>query len=111
MANLPVLAEAIIPADIGDRLLGQHQGLRCPDGGRDRRFAIRQAVKVVEDMGFGGNPVPQGKLDGGQDVLFVVVQDKRQDLDHLPIAARGTPQVLLQASEGIRQFQERRSVA
>jgi hypothetical protein len=96
-----VLAKAIVTADISDRLPGQNQGLRRPDGGRNRRLAVRQAVKMVEDMGFGGDAILQGKFDGGQDGLFVVVQDKRQDLHHLPIATRNTPEALLQAFEGL----------
>lgn len=101
MTGLPVLAEAVVTADIGDRFPGQHQGLRRSDDGRRRRLAVRQAVQMVEDMGFGGDAILQGKFDGGQDGLFVVVQDKRQDLDHLPIATRSMSEALLQAFEGL----------
>jgi hypothetical protein len=40
-----------------------------------------------------------------------MLQDKRQDLDHLPVAAGLPEQVLLQPLEGIGQFSEGRAVA
>ena len=40
-----------------------------------------------------------------------MLQNKRQDVDHLPIAARLLDQMLLERSESLRQFGEGSSVA
>ena len=53
----------------------------------------------------------QRQFDGGEHGLLVVLEDQRQDLDHLSVAARRLQQALLQRPEGRRQFGEGRAIA
>ena len=53
----------------------------------------------------------QRQFDGGEHGLLVVLEDQRQDLDHLSVAARRLQHALLQRPEGRRQFGEGRAIA
>jgi len=45
-------------------------------------------MQHVENVGLGGHTGFQSQLDCMQDSLLVVMQNERQDLDHLPVATR-----------------------
>ncbi len=51
------------------------------------------------------------QFDGREHGLFVVLENQREDLDHLPVAARRLEHALLEGAEGRRQLGERRAVA
>lgn len=78
MAHLP---QVVIASDVGDWLLGKTQGLWRIDRCSWRRLAVDQPVQDVEYMGLGGYATLQRQLDRAQYRLFVMVQDKGQDLD------------------------------
>src|SRR5690606_2941556 len=59
----------------------------------------------------GRNAALQRHLDGGQHDLLVMLQDERQDLDHLAVAAGLPEQVLLQPFEGFGEFSKGSAVA
>ena len=56
-------------------------------------------------MGFRRHAVCQCQFHGGELGLFIVVQHKRQNIDHLTIATRFAQHVVLQLFEARRQFQ------
>ena len=93
MADLP---EHVIANDIGLRLLHQAQGLRRIDRRCWRRLAVDKAMQHVENVGLGGDTGFQSQLDRAQHSLLIVMQNERQDLDHLPVAAWALEQMTLQ---------------
>jgi hypothetical protein len=58
------------------------------------------SANVAPDASF------EGHLDRSQDRLLVMLQDERQDVDHLAITAGLAQHVILQLSERVRQFEE-----
>ena len=106
----PSIAKRIIPPDIGERFLGQAQRLGCVDRGCRRGLAIGQPVQNVEDVGLGSNARLKRQFARAKHGLFVVLQDERQDLGHLSIAAGATQELALQLLERIGQLRERRAV-
>src|SRR5690606_19540104 len=111
MMYLPGLAQSIVALDIGLRLLGQAQRLRRIHDRRLDRLAVDQPVQEIEDVDLGRNAALQRHLDGGQHDLLVMLQDERQDLDHLAVAAGLPEQVLLQPFEGFGEFSKGSAVA
>ena len=61
-------------------------------------------------MGLGRHALGQGQFNGGENGLFVVLQHQGQNIDHLPVTARFAQHVILQLSEGRRQFQKGRAI-
>ncbi len=53
-------------------------------------------------MFLGGGACVEREFNGAQHGLFVVMQYQRQDLDHLPVAARAFEQDSLQTTKPIR---------
>ena len=78
--------------------------------GCGRRFAVDQPVQKVQDVRLCRRAVAQRQLDGAQHRLLIVVQNERQDLHHLPVAAGLLEKMLSVAPEGIRKVGERRAV-
>src|SRR3546814_4552524 len=62
-------------------------------------------------MGLGGNTCFQRQLDSTEHRLLVMVQDQRQDIDHLPVAAGVSEKVGLQLPERIGHLGKGRAVA
>ncbi len=62
-------------------------------------------------MGFGRDTLGQGQFHGAQHCLFIMMQNQRQDIDHLTIATGAAQHLLLQLPEGQRQFDKRRPIA
>ena len=105
------LSQGIVSFNIGLGLVDERQGLRRIDGRRSEEFAIDKAMQQVQHMRLGRNTGLQRHVDGGQDGLFIVLKDKRQDIDHLPISTRLLKQVLLQGPECIGELGEWCAVA
>ena len=88
-------AQAVIAFDIRLWVAAQDQCLR----GIKRRptycFAIDQSVQKVQHMGLGWHSCRQGHFYRGQHGLLIVMQDERQDVDHLPVAARAAEHLVL----------------
>ena len=78
--------QAIIAFDIGLGFMVQEQRLR----GIKRRpidcLAIDQSVQKVQHMGLGRHTCCQGHFHRSQHGLLIVMQDQRQDVDHLSVA-------------------------
>ena len=66
--------------------------------------------RQVEHVRLGRRPVAERQFDGTQHRFFIVVQDERQDLHHLPVAAGLLEKMVLQPLERFRQLNERRAV-
>ena len=94
------MAQRIVALDVGLWLFGQAQRLRRIRDRRLDRLAINQPVQEIEDMDLGWHPGLQRHLHGRQHDLLVMLQDERQDLDHLAVAAGLPEQMLLQPFEG-----------
>lgn len=92
MAQLP---QRVVAADIGFGLLAEAQGLWSIYRGSRWSLPIDQAMQDIENMGFSCNPVLEGEFNSAQDSPFVMVQDKGQDLDHLPVSAKPLEQPYL----------------
>lgn len=105
------LSQGIVSFNIGLGLVDERQGLRRIDGRRREGFAIDKAMQQVQHMRLGRNTGLQRHVDCRQDGLFIVLKDERQDIDHLPVAARLLEQVLLQGPECIGKFDEWCTVA
>ena len=110
MAHI-LATQRVVARDVGLRFLAQGQSLGRIDQRDLGAFAIDQTVQEVEDMGLGRNAGIECDLDGTQDRLLVVVQDKRQDLHHLPVATWVLEQEPLQPPERLGQIEERRPIA
>ena len=108
MTHLP---QRVVAPDIGFGLLAKAEGLRGIDGRCRWRFAVNQAVQHVEHMGFGRNPILKGKLNSAKDSLFLMVQDKGEDLDHLFVTAKSLKQLGLQLAEGLGHLKEGCAIA
>jgi hypothetical protein len=74
-------------------------------------LAIDQPVQNVEDVGLGRHPSFEGQLDGAEHSLFVMLQNQREDLDHLPVTTGPLEQMALQLPERIGHLEERRPIA
>src|ERR1700734_2196945 len=109
MARLPDFAQGVVAIDVGLRL-GQRQSLRRLYHRRVRWLPVDQAVQKVQDMGLRRRASLQRQLDGSEHGLLVMLQNERQDLDHLAVAAWRLEHALLQSPEGGRQFGEGRAV-
>ncbi len=107
MTRLP---QVIIAADVGERLLGKAQDLRRVDRRCWRHLAVGQPMQDVEHMELGRNAGLQRQLGGAKHRLLVMVQQQRQDLDHLPIATWPLEQVPLHLAEPIGHLGERCAV-
>ena len=87
--------QAIIAFDIGLGFMMQGQRLR----GIQRRpidcLAIDQSVRQVQHMGLGGHARCQSHFHCGQNSLLIMVQDERQDIDHLSVATGAAQHLLL----------------
>ena len=107
--------QAIIAFDIGLRLTAQSECLWCVDVRPTDRLSVDQAVQKVQHVGFGCDALSQGHFHGDQQGLFVmlqaclwhyVMQNQRQDVDHLPVTARFAQHEILQLLEGRREFRK-----
>lgn len=61
-------------------------------------------------MGLGRDAFGQSHLHSNQHRLFIMLQDQRQNIDHLAIAAGSSQHLVLQLSEGPGQFIEGRTI-
>ena len=91
---LQLVAQGIVALHIGARLTVQGEGLRRLKGACRGGFAVRQPVQKVQDVRLCRRSVAERQLDGAQHRLLIVVQNERQDLHHLPVAA-GVPEKML----------------
>ncbi len=82
--------QAIIAFDIGLWLTAQSECLWCVDVRPTDRLSVDQTVQKVQHMGFGCDALSQRHLHSDQHGLFVVVQNQRKDVDHLPVTAGAT---------------------
>jgi hypothetical protein len=110
MASLR-LSQGIVSFDIGLGLIGERQCVRCVEGRRIEGFAVDEAMQQVQHMRLGRNAGLQCHVDGREHCLFVVLENKCQDFDHLPVAAWLLEQVLLQGPEGFRKLNEWSTIA
>ena len=62
-------------------------------------------------MGLGRNACFQRQFDRAQHRLLIVMQNQREDIDHLPVAAGVFEQVRLQLPEGIGHLGEGGAIA
>lgn len=108
MAHLP---QRVVAPNICHGFLRQRQGLRSINGWCRWRLTVDQAVQHIENMSFGCNPILKRQFDGAQDGLFVMVQNKGEDLDHLLVTTKSLEQLGLQLPEGFGHLQERRAIA
>ena len=104
-------AQAIIAFDIGRRFAAQYQRLRGIKRRPTGRFAIDQSMQQVQHMGLGRHAGCQGHFNRSQHGLLIVMQDERQNVDHLAVAARFAQHLILQLPEGLGQFREWRTIA
>src|SRR5580704_10426197 len=110
MARLSDLAQGVVAPDVGLRLGGQRQGVRRLYSWWVDWLSVDQAVQQVQDVRLGRRASLQRQFNGGEHGLLVMLEDERQNLDHLAVAARRLEHALLQGSEGRRQLGEGRPV-
>ena len=68
-------------------------------------------MQHVENVGLGGDTGLQSQLDRAQHSPLVVMQNERQDLDHLPVAAWSLKQMTLQLPEGFGHLEKGCTIA
>ncbi len=61
---------------------------RRVDGGWCEGFAVDEAMQKVQHLGFRGNAALQRHVHGREHSLLVVLENERQDIDHLAVATR-----------------------
>ena len=91
--------QAVIAFDIGFGFVAQDQRLRGIKGRPANDLAIDQPVQQVQHMCLGRHARSQGHFHRGQHSLFIVVQDQRQDIDHLSVTPGLAQYVILQLPE------------
>ena len=67
-------------------------------------------MQQVQDVRLGGDARFKCQFHCTQNVLFVVLKNQRQNVDHLSVTAFFTQHVILQLTEGIRHLRERRAI-
>jgi hypothetical protein len=87
-ASCALGTQAVIAFDIGLGLKPQDQRSRRIDVGFGGGLAVNQPVQKVQHMGLGRNTCREGHFHGNQHGLFVVLEDKSEDIDHVTITAR-----------------------
>jgi len=111
--------QAVIAFDIGLWFALKDQHLWRIDVRATRRLSVDQPVQKVQHMGLGRDTLGQRHFHSDQHGLFVmlkaclqhdVIQDQRQDIDHLPIATRFAQHEVLQLFEVQREFRKGRTV-
>ena len=107
--------QAIIALDIRLWLTAQSECLWCVDVRPTDRLSVDQAVQKVQHVGFGCDALSQGHFHGDQHGLFIMLQaclrhdvmeDQRQDIDHLAITARLVQHEILQLLEGRKELRK-----
>lgn len=73
--------------------------------------AVDQPMQQVQHMRLCSYALIQSKLHGPQHDLFVVMEDEGKNIGHLTITAGAAKHLVLQLSEGQRQFQEGCTIA
>lgn len=111
MALVPDLSQIVIAIDVGLWSRFQGQGTWRIDHRMVGLLAVNQPVKQVQNVRLGRHPGFQRQVYGTQNGVFVVVENQRQDIDHLPITALFAQHVVLQTAEGFWHLSERRTVA
>lgn len=109
MADLPT--QGVIAGGIGKRLTFKCQGLRRLNPCCRGFFAIRQTMQRIEDVRFGRDAIFKCQFHRAKHGLFVVMQHKGQDLDHVTLTTSPFAEMLLQDTEGLRQFGKWRTIA
>ena len=99
-------AQVVIALYIDFGFAMQDWGLRVIKRWPTNHLAVDEPVQRVQRMGFGGHAFGQRELYGGEHGLFIVVQGESRDVDHLSIPTGLAQHMILQLSEGRRQFQE-----
>ena len=51
-------------------------------------LAVDQSMQEIQHVRFGRHALSQSQFNRNQHSLFVMMQDQRQDIDHLAITAR-----------------------
>ncbi len=74
-------------------------------------FAVNEAKQQVQHMCLRRGRRTSVPIDGREHSLFVVLENERQDIDHLAVAAWFLEQVLLQRFEGYGKLGERCAIA
>jgi hypothetical protein len=92
-------AQTVITFDIGLWFAVQGQCLWRIQWRSAHDLAVDQPVQQVQNMGLGRHALGQGKLNGGEHSLFIVVQHQGKDIDHFPVTAGFAQHVILQLSE------------
>jgi hypothetical protein len=76
MARLPDFAQGIVVLDVGPWFGSQRQSLGRLYRRRVRRLPVDQAVQQVQDMGLRRGAGLQRQFDGGEQGLFVMLEDQ-----------------------------------
>src|ERR1700683_3413084 len=93
---LPGLAPRLVAVDGRARLPIPGERMRRLDRRCGGRFAVDQPMQKVENMRLCRSTVAERQLNGTQHSLFIVMQNERQYLHHLPVAPRLLEKMLLQ---------------
>ena len=83
---------------------------RAVDVRPTNRLSVDQTMKKIQHMGLGRDALGNGHFHGDQHRLFILMQNQRQDLDHLPVTAGLAQHEVLQLFECRREFREGRTV-
>src|ERR1700727_3043712 len=103
MTRLPGVAQRVVALDVSLRFVRQSQSLRRLYRRRVHRLSVDQAVQQVQNMRLRWRTGLQPQFEGGEHGLLVVLENQRQNLDHLAVAARRLEHALLEGPEGWRQ--------
>ena len=103
--------QAIVAFDVGLGFTQQGQRLWRVDVRAVSRFPIDQTMERVQHMCLGRDALIQSQLHCPDDDLFVVMKHQSEDIGHLTITAGAAKHLILQLSEGQRQFQEGCAIA
>ena len=95
------LSQSVIACNIGLRFLAQREGRRRRYIGLVGRFSVYQPVEQVQHMGLCGHAGLQSHFHCAKHRLLVMVQNKRQNIDHLTVPTRPAQHLSLQLAEGL----------
>lgn len=79
--------QTVVSFDIHFWFAAQSQCLWDVDVRPTNRLSVDQTMKKVQHRGLGGDALGNGHFHGDPHRLFIMVQNQRQDLDHLPVTA------------------------
>ena len=68
---------------------------------------VDQSMQQVRHMGLGGDTFRPSHSRSDQQGLFIVMQNQREGIDHIPVAACSPQHEVFQLPEGLWEFQKR----